>query len=326
MHSIEYRTRIGTRFYDRENEINDLLELIERSSYTILWGPKNVGKSELLRYISHVLENKGWFIYYIDVREYLSRKQLSIYSGTIDHRSFLESILDVIGLPNRMLELFERGYRYALEERAKGILWVFDEPHYLSNAKAFLEALIKRVIYTLHEKPLSIALSVSDGWFIDSDVVASLLEYGAYHLFIDELDLDSFSKLYCELRDIIGVKIDLESRVLYDRYTGGNPGYLIELLRSGSVGEWIASVERMFLSRLESIVRDTEFNWRDIVEYIAGLPREIDLLGIDKSEYLLINCLLRRNLVYYDMFSTKTTVKPLIPVYREIALKILSRR
>ncbi len=221
--------------------------------------------------------------------------------------------------------MFEKGYKYALEKRANGVLWVFDEPHYLPNAKPFLEALIKRVIYTLHEKPLSIALSVSDGWFIDSDVVDDLLEYGAHQLFIDEIDLDSFKNLYQELKSIIDTTIDLDPNVLYERYTGGNPGYLVELLRSKNVSEWISSVEERFLSRLESIIKDTGFSRRDVVEYIAGLPREVDLMSIDRKEYLLLSCLLRRNLVYYNRFSMKTVVKPLIPLYKEIALKILSR-
>ncbi len=320
---MEYRTAIGTKFYNRESELSLLHSLVGKSSFIILWGPKNVGKSELLRYFSHLIAGRGWITYYVDVREYLSKNQLSIYPRSTGCREFLESIASLIGVPNRILEVFEKGYKYALELKASGVLWVFDEPHYLSNARPFLEAVIKRVVYSFHKKPLSIAVSVSDGWFIVSDVVLSLLDYGAYELFVKELDYNSFYNLYRELQEKLGTRISVDARELYKEYTGGNPGYLVELLNTGSLSQWISKVEKLLLQKTSNVVEKTGLSRREVYSYISSLPREVDMEAISLNEYRLLKELLKQNIVYYDILEVKAIVKPLLPLYKKILEKRL---
>jgi len=320
-----YKTYSNTRFYNRKWEMNFLLNRVMNFSFIILYGPRNIGKSELLRFLSFILKDSGWFIYYVDVREYLSRRQLTIYPETIDHTVFLQSVLDIVGLPDRVLDLFEAGYRYAVERRACGVLWAFDEPHYLPNARPFLEALVKRVLYSFHDRPLSVIISVSDGWFIVSDAMVSLLEYGAETLFVDELDPGSFRGLYSELSMVRKVVLDIDPDILYSRYVGGNPGYLVELLNHGDLGRWGDRVEKVFLAKVNNITGSTEFSRREVLEYMASLPKEIDLGCIGKREYRLLMELVKNNLVYYDIMSVETLVKPQIPFYRELSQKLLSK-
>ncbi len=67
-----YRTCSGTRFYDRREEVDKLSSWIRSGCYVVVWGPRNVGKSEMLRYVAWLLEKENWLTYYVDVREYLA--------------------------------------------------------------------------------------------------------------------------------------------------------------------------------------------------------------------------------------------------------------
>ncbi len=45
-----YKTSLGTAFYDRLADLDKLAELLEGVRTVIVYGPRNVGKSELARY------------------------------------------------------------------------------------------------------------------------------------------------------------------------------------------------------------------------------------------------------------------------------------
>ncbi len=65
-------------------------------------------------------------------------------------------------------------------------------------------------------------------------------------------------------------------------------------------------------------------NREAIYRHIASLPKKINLVSIDKQEYKLIRELVKQDIIYYDISRIETTVKTQIPVYKLIALDIIS--
>ncbi len=318
-----YKTRIGIQFYNREREVAFLEENISKGDFIVVWGPKNIGKSELLRYFSHIASSRGWIVYYIDIREYIARNEIEVYPDKTGFKEFLKLVGDIIGVPNYLLELFERGVRFGLKKRANGVLWVFDEPHYLSIAKPFLESIVKNTIYTSYDKPVSAVISVSDGWFIASDVMHSLLDYGVKCLFIDELNIEHFKLLHRDLVSITGKDTGLDIEVIYSQYTGGNPGYLIDMFKYSSINEWVNNIRYSFVDKIIRIERETSLSRTQIYNYIASLPKTIDLTHISVEEYSLVEKLLSYNIVYYDITRVKTVVKPVLPIYKRISREVI---
>ncbi len=317
MNDNGYRTLAGTRFYGREREVRELMELIENGCYIILWGPRNVGKSELARYVSWILSENGWFINHIDIRSYLSEKRVSVYGG-VDRDSFLKNILPLLGLPEGLLGIFDYGVRFVKERRCSGFLWVVDEPHLLPNPRAFLEALIKKTLYTFYDKIVSVVITVSDGWFILGDIVDSLLGYGAIPLFIDWIDMDSYKGFLEEIKAVYGVEVGVEASRLYSEYTGGVPGALVSLVRDG-FSKWVDSTYRQFLSSVKKIHKRTSYGLLEILEAIEKLPIKINTLVVDK-ETELVDELVKENIAFYNIMEKKPLVKPQLPIYKKHAL------
>jgi len=315
-----YRTIAGTKFYGREREVRELLKLIENGCYTILWGPRNVGKSELARYVSWLLSKKGWFINHIDIRSYLSEKKISVYGG-VDRDSFLETISSLLGLPEGLLRIFDYGVRFVKEKRCHGLLWVVDEPHLLPSPRVFLEALIKKTLYTFHEKTVSVVITVSDGWFVLSDTIDSLLGYGAIPLFIDWLDPGSYRMFIEEIQIVYNKEIDIDSTLLYNEYTGGVPGALVSLIRDG-LNRWIDSTYRQFINGIKRIHKRTNYSLIEILEAIEKLPQRINTLTIDR-ETELIDELVRENIAFYNIMEKQPLVKPQLPIYKKHAVNTI---
>ena len=320
---VMYKTRFGICFYDREREVDCLERVVGRGDFVVVWGPKNIGKSELLKYFSYIVSGRGWVVYYIDAREYIARKTIEVYPSRDFLGEFLDMVRDIVGVPSYLLELFEKGIRFGLEKKASGILWVFDEPHYLSNVKPFLESIVKNTIYTSYGKPVSAIISVSDGWFITSDAMHSLLDYGVKHLFVDELDIESFKILYRDIVSITGINTGLDVETIYREYTGGNPGYLIDLLKHSSTNEWVNNARYSLINKVVRIERGSGFPREQVLRYIASLPKTINIQHISVDEYSLVEKLLENNIVYYDIACIETIVKPVLPVYKLLAKELL---
>jgi len=313
-----YRTCIGTRFYDRREEVDKLRNWIKDGCYVVVWGPRNVGKSELLRYVARLLEKENWFTYYVDVREYLANKVIQVLPRSLEEE-FVKAISSIIGLPDKLLTVFEYGVRYAIEKRASGVLWVVDEPQYLNNMRAFLESLIKRTIYTYHEKPLSVVVCVSEGWFILSETLLSLINYGSRTMLVDWLGISDYKLFARELLELKKTSIEIDIETLYDRYTGGVPGALVSITNIG-LSQWVKNMKEHLLSTLRIVSRKIGVDVAEVKEFIKSLPRRIDYIKPSK-ESIIVEELTKHNILYFNPLEEKPLVKIQLPVYKTILLQ-----
>ena len=61
-----YRTRLGTSFYDRRRELDTLDSAVHDYRLVIVYGPRNVGKSELVYYWSRRRAKQRVIVFQID--------------------------------------------------------------------------------------------------------------------------------------------------------------------------------------------------------------------------------------------------------------------
>ncbi len=315
---VDYRTCAGTKFYNRDRELSIIIDNVTTGSrYFIVYGPRNAGKSELLRYVAHILERRCYLIILVDTRRYLAHKELSIYPYNEQTHSIMDAISELVGLPEGIYRIFRASLDFIKKHRLNGVLWVVDEPYYLAHPRAFLESLIKDTIYAYHDKPVSTIVAVSEGYFIKSRDLFSLINYGAEPLLIDWLDYDSFKMFVEEYLSIKNVSLEISVRELYDKYTGGVPGAFIAIVEQG-LSRWFRHIERYLLRVVEEISYTLGIDTNRVLDYIASLPKTLDY---SREEYMITEKLLDYNIVYYNPFDEKPLVNPQLPVYKVVALR-----
>ena len=318
-----YRCSSGTCFYNREKEIEWLIDRVYRSAYVIVWGPRNIGKSELLKYLSWRLGREGFCVIYIDCREAITSDLVTIH-GFRDMTELFREAIELIGL-GKLSKAYDLVSSVVRRVRASGVLWVFDEAHRLNGYDRVLEVLIKKTIYTFHEKPFSTIISSSEGWFIRSNVVYSLREYGAQDLLVESMDKEVFIEYARELFRVYGRSPDVPVDILYNEFISGNPGYLVKLLSYRSVEEWIESVREWFIEVVNRVSIETGISVRDYLRFISSTPMELNALSLDPVVKRVMDKLMEYNIVYYVLKDTMYHVKPQLPVYRKIAIELLDR-
>ncbi len=317
----EYRTLANVPFIDRVREYEWIRERIGKSSFIILWGPRNIGKSELLRYSSWRLSREGYIVYYIDFRREALSELLRVYGVDLESRLLNE----LYGLlrDSRFIRLVEVGYNVLKSVWAKGVVYVFDEIQCVGSRMYFLESLIKQVLYAYHEKPLSVIISSSEGWFVANRLSWSLRDYGAYSLLLDEMDLEHtilFTREVCRVRS---TRLSYDVKTLYDKYTGGNPGYILELLSISDLSEWVKRKREELIELVNDVVIEEGIDRGKIYCFIASLPVRIDLVKASREQLELLKALLKHNIVYYR-HGVETIVKPQLRVYKYLASEIIS--
>ncbi len=193
---------------------------------------------------------------------------------------------------------------------------VVDEPQYLNNMRAFLESLVKRTIYTYHEKPLSVVVCVSGGWFILSETLLSLINYGSRTMLIDWLGINDYKLFARELLELKKTSIEIDIGTLYDRYTGGIPGALVSITNIG-LSQWVKNMKEHLLNALRRVSRKVGVDAGEVKEFIKSLPRRIDYIKPSK-ESVMVEELTKHNILYFNPLEEKPLVKTQLPIYRTI--------
>ncbi len=135
-----YRTLLGTAFYDRVSELEVLGRLMVSHRLLVVYGPRNVGKSELVRYFLRTRYRSGAAVI-VDARRMRTRsleERMGAISFVAETRQELakrmkEALIEALGPHLGIIDLvirIEEALRDALA-RLKAVLVFVDEFHEL---------------------------------------------------------------------------------------------------------------------------------------------------------------------------------------------------
>ncbi len=284
-----YRTGLGTGFYDRVDELDELASSLRGYRSVVVYGPRGVGKSELARYYLARRHVGGAVV--VDARE---RKALELVPGRVEPLRLLRGIMGLLGVPVNLVDLVAEIARSA----KKLSLVLLDEFHlFFTDTRQALVALEALAGY-LAKKPRgtpSLLVTVSGGFFATTEALSRLTGYSTGFLLVEPMDPRAFAKLYQEYREKNGCERSLEE---ITGLAGPNPGYLVELcsLSDKMLANWVS--ER--LSQLSHAVyraalelgEDPLEAVREASELLSGArPRT-------PRQHLLGEILVRENIAY----------------------------
>ena len=89
-----YRTGLGTGFYDRVDELDEMASSLRGYRSVVVYGPRGVGKSELTRYYLARRHVGGAVV--VDARE---RKALELVPGRVEPLRLLREPMGLLGAP-----------------------------------------------------------------------------------------------------------------------------------------------------------------------------------------------------------------------------------
>ncbi len=264
-----YTTMLGTAFYDRRDEIARLRRLLESRRTVIVYGPRNVGKSEFVRYfLSRILRGRrGVYTVVIDVRKRAAREYG--VTGDVDVKRLVEPLLADAGrVPPSLVNLVENIVDLYQRRRAELVVVYVDEFHLLYSSKREAVRELEKVtgyLAKMGDTKARLLLSVSEGFITLSSVDYRLLGYSTSYMLVEPLDREHMQSLYEEYRAKQGCNISFK---LYWRLFGGSPGYLVDVCK--------LTTEELY----------NEYIPRMLQQVDRVLDRISDRLHIDKREVL----------------------------------------
>ena len=327
-----YRTMLGTAFYDRLGERGELESLLAKRKLTIVYGPRNVGKSELARY--H-LSKQEYPTVVVDARR--------LRAASPGERA--KTITPLGGVPERIVDAVRKavsshpklgildiiidvaGALRSILYRLSGLVILIDEFHQLpgysmtalGEALGDLESLA--ALLTKNSGDIRVLVTVSEGFIATGEALRRLEGYSTGWLLVEHLDWPHFSALHEEYSRTHGC---IPSGLEVYSLVGGTPGSLPDLC---------------LLSR-EDLVRSKIRVWASIVETaLSGArnrleasgsriePRELIAMALRVMEepvrplespvlYLLGEALVEYNVAYARLAGDGIMYLPQYPVYR----------
>ena len=232
-----YETMLGTAFYDRLGEIGELEALLAKRRLVIVYGPRNVGKSELARYY---FSRRGRSAVIVDARR-LRVESVEERARTITPLGKVpERILDIVrkvvaSYPRLRILDIVIDVALVLGSMAKGstgLVLLIDEfhelPGYIRGAReealGDLESLA--ALLSKNNYGIRVVATVSEGFVSTVDAIQRLEGYSTGWLLVEHLDWPHFSMLYGEYSERHGCTLaGLEVYSL----VGGTPGSIPDL-------------------------------------------------------------------------------------------------
>ncbi len=336
----DYKTSLGTGFYDRVEELGKLDELTRSSKVIVVYGPRNVGKSELARYWIHrrrlttvrvnarllrarsLLESMG--IGYVEVQAGDSIRALT--QEALAHLGVGAGVMDlVLGIALKVAKAVKGGRLLIFIDEFHE-LPKYKSEHPRSKYEVALEDLRSLAALILKDsvfENVNLLLTVSEG-FIATDFARSELEgYSVDWMLVKHIDEIHFRTLYREYSERRGCSLG-EDEIL--GLVGGSPGHLAELCPLDKNGlkrrlrAWIQEVETA-LSRARNILGQEMRREVDPLEVItiASKLMEKPMKPLeDPIAYNVGQILTTYNIVYPEWSEEGIHYRPQYPVYKVI--------
>ena len=221
----EYRTGLGTGFYDRLEELEQLDTGLAARKTLVVYGPRNVGKSELIRYY-FLRRARGFSVVAVDARRRVL-ETLGVDAGGLRQR--LQSLAGKLlaatvgpGLADIVREAADllRGIQGEL-------VIVVDEFHLLhpDPVEALVELERAAGLLAKNVEGPRLVVTVSEGFIATMEARWRLTGYSTGYLLVEGLDEDHMRALYEEYRRLHGCGSGFET--IWGLF-GGAAGYLLE--------------------------------------------------------------------------------------------------
>jgi len=337
-----YRTGLGISFYDRKPELDMLNESVGLYPLTIVYGPRNVGKSELVRYWAwkrrigerlvtiegdvirseNVLEGLQWLL--LSAHEKARRivedglKAVAERIGIHDIYMIISKVLSVIGnLEGPMIVFIDE---FHLLPRYKGVPPASRYEVALTDLEALAHRLSKKA-----DVNVRFVLTVSEGFIATNEALQRLHGYRANFLIVDHLDEKHFKRLFeeYESKNECPHKYEIVRGLI-----GGAPGYLPELCASENGLETLIarskSIVEEGLSGVRNVLRTflgKDVSPRELIEIAYKLVRGELVRPLESPEIHLVGQLMTTHNIVYPVYKDDLSAiiyKPQIPVYRWI--------
>ena len=248
-----YRTGLGTSFYNRVRELRELEKLLAAYRLIVVYGPRNVGKSELVRYF---LKRMGAGSLLVDSRRLRAAEALG--SDTVEYMGGLQELVEdaasVLASVSREAGLLSLvvGLAYklwsVLRRIGRTILFIdeFHElPRYAGGQYSLaledlrsLAALLAKGDEKLQH--IQVIVAVSEGFALSPRALSLLEGYSAAWMLVEPMDVAHFTRLYREYSGGRRCLLPLSELLAL---AGPLPGYLAELCGMDR-GQLIGRIER----------------------------------------------------------------------------------
>ena len=329
-----YTTSLGTAFYDRVQELRHLDTLSRAFKTIVVYGPRNVGKSELVRYW---LSRKGFDTIVVDARFIRSRELFEKMGVKIFRfeslrsiaRDIMERVVDswnVLSLAKIIGIVIDRVFEI-IHALRKPLYILVDEYHLLPGYRDHMDALkdLEAMTSLLAKEPyfedLRLVVTLSEGFISTAYAQQKLVGYSTTMLLVEPMDTKHFSKLYQEYCEHHGCTLRLEE---FLGLVGTYPGYLKDLCESdeeslvSNIEHWLRNLDLA----LDKAMRSLGLESREHV--IEGLLKAIEV-GIEPSKdfpiYPLSEMLTESSIVYTTHTKGRIVLKPQLNLYY-VAIKL----
>ncbi len=335
-----YVTGLGTPFFDRRAEAQLLGKTISERNITVVYGPRNVGKSELVRYWGWRLAGARLLVFpgdLIRTREVVEGLGESLAAWGERVRDALVTLVRERAGELGLLDLV-----YLVVDALRGFLGetvVFiDEFHLLpryvghprgkgyGEALADLEALAHRLAKGSGEHP-KVVLTVSEGFIAKVETIARVHGYNVGFFLVEHMDERHFRALHEHYAAEKGCAV--EYGVIYG-LVGGAPGYLPELCRGWEAVESLINVSKNLLE--DSLVRlrenltldhrgasATGIGRREVMDMVLRVVSGVKLLPLEEPLLYKIGQMLTDfNIVYPKYNGDNIEYRPQLPLYRHL--------
>ena len=321
-----YRTRLGISFYDRVGDLEGLEGLTGSYRLVVVYGPRNVGKSELVYYW-------GWRRHrhrFVSIQSDLLRAGERVESvarylvapGDEARRAILGALrarLRELGLLSLVYAVYDALYSLL----GKTVLFI-DEfhllPRYSGGRTGLEEALgdLEALAHSLakaEEPRLRVILAVSEGFIASKEAFTRLHGYSTGYLLIEHMDGESYRALYTEYAERKSCRTDFAT--VYG-VAGGAPGYLAELCSGEhAVKRLVERSENLLEWGLAEAREALGLGAHEVIELAYRLLGGEPVAPLEQPRlYRLGQLLVLHNIAYPAQEAGRTRYKPQLPIYQ----------
>ena len=331
-----YRTGLGTAFYDRVDEVRTLDRLSRCFTTVVVYGPRNVGKSELVRYW---LRRRGVDAVAVDARlardrEVLRSLGIEVGGGVA---GALERVvgavvgaLEGLGLAGLVVRIAE-ALAEAVAALRRPLYVVVDEFHMLPRcgspreALRDLEAAAATIAKGVGGEGIRLVVTVSEGFVATAEARQRLFGYSTAWMLIEPMDTTHFTELYREYRELYGCRQSLETVL---RLVGTSPGYLRELcaLDDEALKHFVETVLRNLETALTAAIRELGLEPHTAMETALEAMKRGAKPMHQPQLAKLGEILTQHNITYPKHKQDRVVYKPQIPAYQRALEKTLEKR